>query len=554
MTDVRYHVYEDEVPDGLHMLGQLSSERLTYYLESQRDPIIGTQTKRCQFIQRDWGWEMSSRLPMKVDIQSSSNGLDIEWDQISESQAQSDALWRLSIGYFPTLLETSNDFSLMERLLESIWSYLNSNMWGDRSAWMTSLDHALAIRIRSMLTLKCLYDLEGKSFPAAAKLILINDIENILEDEVQFFPTNNHGAMVAVSLIHAAAVIPELDQFILEKRRLQLIPFAAGHLENILGSMFDEYGIAGENSPEYQKYWISLVTPVAKIISDWNLLVGSDSSFDVERLLESAKRSLLLFADENKRLLPIGDSHVRSVTSQPPAESNLISTKQGFAFWKHKGTFLTFNCGYSNQSHKHCDDSSITLTYAGKNLILDSGYYSHDWNDPKVIYTKSQNAHSGVFLKKLDQLHPGRLYWPGQERIQSSLSRQESFAFGVAGEVNIDDSFCIQRSVIARSDTHIELVDSLRGDFDEYGEAVSRFILPFGARISVANDSVEVLFEGVRMHLVFTGLDQSRQVTLDCGVTEPHYSGWVSPEFGELVPANCLEVSLPYNRQVVTNP
>lgn len=554
MVTASYRMFADEVPAGLSNLARLSWDRLTYYLGSQRDPIIGSQTGRCEFIRRDWGWEMNTILPMKVDFPLEAEHLSIEWDTIPETQSQSDALWRLSIGYLPTLLETSEDYALISKVLESFWNYLGSDIWEKRSGWMTSLDHVLAIRIRSIVTLKCLYDLANVPLPEAAKLILINDIENILKQPDQFFQVNNHGAMVAISLIHAAAVIPELDQvFPVRQDRLQLIPLGLRRLEEILTVMFDEYGIAGENSPEYQKYWISLITPLANLMSDWRLRVGTEGDFDVQRLLESAKEALLLFADENKQLLPIGDSHSRSVDSRPSSEVNLLSSKQGFAFWKHNRTFLTFNCGYSNQAHKHCDDSSITLTYAGKNLILDSGYFSHDWNDPRVIYTKSQNAHSGVFLKKLDHLHPGNLYWPGQERIRANLSRKESFAFGVEGEVQIDESFTIQRSIVARDDSHIELIDFVQGDFDENGEAVSRFILPFGARIVVADNTVEVLFEGTKMQLFFSGLDQFQRISVDCGVTKPNYSGWVSPKPGELAPAHCLEVGLPYNQPVKTN-
>lgn len=523
--------------------------REEYYLSHQRDPIIGTQTKRCTFTEEHDKWSMSSSLPIKIDIPKKAANY-INWPGVSENQDQGHTLWKYSIGYLPTFLEISNDLRIVDEILDSLWEYTQSDDWSDRAKWMTSLDHALAIRIRAITTLQAQYSSLGQPLPHSAWKVLLNDISNIMDSGDHYFPLNNHGAMVAISLLHAGSIFPQIDKMLTIDLKKSILQVGWEQLNRIIDSIFDEYGIAGENSPEYQRYWISLLTPISSLLETWRVEEEA-SSFTQEKLLtfkpllEKATRALTAFTTDEGRLIAIGDTHPRLLKSSTYASEALVSVKQGFGIYREGPTHLTFNCGNTNYAHKHCDDSSITLTRHGERLILDSGYYSHDWKDPKAIFTKSQNAHSGVFLRKLDSLHPGQLYWPNKERVVGKLTSDSIDHFNARGTVSIDNQFLIEREVSVPRPDVIRITDYIEGNYQEGGEAVRRFIFPLGAEIDLQHERLIITGEKSKLQLIFGSPWNLQNVSIRAGSVNPYY-GWISEEIEELSPAYCVDVPLPY--------
>lgn len=545
-----YEIHFTTVPPHLSDSNLLPLELIDKYLHNQRDPMIGSQTKRVQYKREQWGWRMISTLPLQINVPENREDKTIDWSNVTEEQSQSNALWKYSIGYLPTLLESTNNLELVSSVLDSFWQYTQKKEWIKRAGWMTSLDHALAVRIRAITTLKCLYDKHEVSLPESAFLILINDVANILKNPTVYFPLNNHGAMVCVSLMHASGIFPGIDKFFREFEMGSVIDVTGRHFRQILTDIFDEFGVASENSPEYQRYWIALLRPVREFIDTWKVEIDT---LDLGTLIEKAEFGLSLFIDNSQKLLPIGDSSPSMIKAKGCGPANFVSEKSGFAVYREEGTIFTFNCGSTNYAHKHCDDSSITLSYGTENLILDAGYFSHDWKDDRAIFAKSQNAHSGLFLSEYDDLHPGQMYWPGAERISASMSRITSSSFCVEGEVDIDRKFLLRRKVEAHGPNRFTLEDSVHGQFDADQEAVIRFILPIGSTVQTSGFSVIVRYKNVEMELIFSGLNSAPQQRVTTAGDHTSYKGWVADRPGTLSPAVCLEVPIPLHTRIFTS-
>lgn len=523
-----------------------ASEAAQWYLQHQRDPIIGTQTGRCTFYKEDSTWKMKSSLPLQMDFPADSSQLDLAWDELADSQAQGNALWKYSIGFLPTLLEQSTNFELVNAVIDSLWAYTESEEWQSRSKWMTSLDHCIAVRLRAICTLYFQYTEADQTIPTSLVSLLANDVLNMTRHDDQYFPVNNHGAMAAISLLHACGVFPSTISLISKSDEKSPLEIALSQFNRIIGAIFDEHGVASENSPEYQRYWVSLVKPVADIFKNLSALAASQQTeLDFESLqtiIGDAESALQMFTDTSGRLIPIGDTHPRKHSSTPPENKTLITETHGFAIYRSPGMVFTLNSGSVNYAHKHCDDSSITLAFGDEGLILDSGYYSHDWSDPSTIYTKSQTAHSGLFLTALDNIHPGKLYWPGKERIQASLSTVSTEPFHVISNVSIDNKVLLRREVKIGSRQQIDIFDSVSGDISEYGAVVRRFILPLDSQLRIGRGFVGIRKNNVTMDLFFDSISDLDSINVTTAQETPHLKGWISPELKTLTAAHCLEI------------
>lgn len=522
------------------------------YLKSHRDPVIGTQTKRVTFSETSNGWEMSSSLPIKIDFPKGSDRPLIDWSELSESEPQGNALWKYSVGYLPTLVEATGDFGQVQHVIDELWEFTNSSDWPLVSAWMTSLDHCLATRIRALCTLHVLWQNEGLETPASLRLILINDVANLVSNGESYFPINNHGAMAAISLLHSAALFPWLDQNLQEAGLPSAKITGWNNLSNVIDKMFDEHGIASENSPEYQRFWISLLEPVAEFVTLFPSAFESNSedSIDVSEMqsaVSKAREALTYFVDGEGRMLAIGDSHPRRLSNVTPSVVSQVFEASGFTVFKDKGTTFTMNCGSTNYAHKHCDDTSITLDRDGTNLILDAGYFSHDWNDEKAIYTKSQSAHSGFFMTGLDDLHPGKVHFPGRERVRSSTSHIPAPSLGAEGTSTIDEKVTLSRKALIHSDRSIDIVDFATGDFTDLGYPVSRFIFPAQSEIDIDGTTLRVKVDQQILEITAQDLQPGEFFKIYNGQSVPVLRGWISPELNTLVPAYCVDLN--YARQ-----
>lgn len=541
-----YQIRADVVEPGETTVASFLHEIAEWYLSSQQDPMIGAQTGTCTFSNMDGIWIMSSTFPISIDFPEKPELLKLDWDSVSDIEPQTNALWKYSIGYLPVLLELSGNFELVGKILETLWDYTNSDDWRARAKWMTSLDHCIAVRIRALCTLHVKYAFEGVRTPNSLLRLLTNDVLNLLEDREYYFPVNNHGAMAAISLVHFCGVFPTLAKQLSDQIGHNVLQFSLTQLTRIINSIFDEFGIPNENSPEYHHFWVILLHPFSTLFDVLPPLSGqSISDFDITKLLsllDKAVSSLQMFKDTSGKLIPIGDTRPLLLADTGTAQGTLITEENGFAIYRGEDMVLTVNSGSVNYAHKHCDDSSITLSIGGENLILDAGYYSHDWNDPKAIYAKSQSAHSGLFLTELDNLHPGKLYWPGAQRVKASLTRLSTEKFHVRSSVTIDDCVNLEREVLMSKPNQIDISDSVDGKFSEYGSIVRRFLVPLDAQTKFEKGYLEFVKGNILLEFYYP--EQVAPVSLLTCQTAPNLKGWVATNANELTPAKCIEIPI----------
>ncbi|WP_083640668.1 heparinase II/III domain-containing protein [Corynebacterium stationis] len=530
-----------ELPDAKYL-----PEVFEWYLSEQQDPMIGAKTGTCTFSMSEGTWRMNSTFPISMDFPTDTSLVDFDWNSVTESEAQTNALWKYSIGYLPALLEQSEDFELITFVLESLWDFTQTDEWTTRAKWMTSLDHCLAVRIRALCALYVEYTVNSQPYPDSLINLLANDVLNLLGNEKFYFPVNNHGAMAAIALVHVCGIFPEFTKWIEKKVELDVLQFALSQLNGIIVNIFDEFGIPNENSPAYHRFWVVLLAPVSTLFEVLPPLYNSSKSdLDIDvlsSLLNKVTHSLRMFSDTSGKLIPIGDTHPSYLEDSSFPEETLITEKNGFAIYKSNKLVLTVNGGSVNYAHKHCDDSSITLSFEGQNLILDAGYYSHDWNDPKAIHTKSQSAHSGLFLTALDNLHPGKLYWPGRERIRASLAQVSTDIFHVRTTVCIDQCVKLEREVLLQSSNQIEINDSIYGNYSEFGSVVRRFLLPLDAQVRIERGYAELITDDIRLEFFYT--EPAELVSLSSAQTVPELKGWVAGTANNLSPAKCLEIPI----------
>ena len=514
-------------------IADLTQAQLRHYLDLQFDPVAGVQAKRFSLATTTGGWSLTSAVGLTMGIAADGS---IAW-ALDESRSQGEALWKHSLGYLPLLLEKTQDPGLLDRVLASFWEYMSSPEWAGDLEWATSKDHALAMRIRAICSLACRYRIQGWRFPDAAVNILHQDLGTVVAEPDSYITTNNHGAMVSIALIHAAQIFTSLDDSIAE--------LGWESLRDILGDIFDEQGVAGENSPEYQSVWISLLKPLARMSRDWPISTAP-AGFSLTEVVSRAEAALGHFTDHTGRFLPIGDAR-RHKSPVPPARNALLVTEeQGFACYTEGDTLLTFNCGHRNYAHKHCDDTSITLSYGGRPLIIDSGYFGHDWRDERVVYTKSQAAHSGLFLEEFDDLHPGKLLFPGREILRGRLER-EGTTNAFLGTVAVNDGRFLKRRLEIIGPHRFLIEDLIIAPPDSYSVGVRRFMLPKDSQISVHGHQLSISIGDVLLRLVLESGTLSGPVRTLSGVSSPAMRGWNSPGAEKLEPCQCVELPIDAN-------
>lgn len=464
---------------------------------------------------------------------------DLDWS-LAEGHPQGEALWKYSLAYLPLILESSDDYRTVDHVISSLAQHMETDEWISASSWMTSLAHCMAMRIRALCIVACRYQRDRQAFPRAGLRILKQDIDRVTTDPSRFFTANNHGAMIAISLIHATQVFSGISSRIGDE--------AWKALKDIVDETFDDNGIPCENSPNYHAYWISLLEPFAEMSSVWPLR-SSPYWFDLSDVVSAARSALTHFTDHTGAYVPIGDSHATPSLVTPSRESLLVSEHSGFVCYSYGDTLFTFNCGYTNYAHKHCDDTSITLAYRGVPLIVDAGYFGHDWRDPRVIYTKSQAAHSGLFLEDFDDLHPGKLIFPGREVLASSLT-EEMGSLSFTGHVQATDGRWLRRRVSILDELNFEISDHIHSPEGAGNTGVQRFTFAPGAELTMTHGTIAVHHHGITLRLLYDDASLRDRPRLFMGADAPRIRGWTSPTPGVLVPTQCLELPILANSEV----
>lgn len=443
-------------------------------------------------------------------------------------QRQSTLLWVHSLGHLPQLLSVTQNSTTVTALLESYSTFVDSDVWADLSSQMTSLDHAVAMRIRSVCMLAAQFTIMGRPLPKAVESILRHDLS--WAGDVGNYVQNNHGMMLAAAVLHVRYMFPAI---VSQEEEL----LAEAQLQKIVLNAFDSQWICRENTASYQAFYINFCKEVLKFAN----AAGRSTRFasTLSDMIELAANTLRTLILPNGDYPAMGDSG-SSPSGYVSTDGVLLTEDSGLFVDKHDGIYRTFKCGYSSHVHKHADDTSLTLSIDADELILDGGLHSYDWKNPFTRAVKSQRGHSGVFFPKFDDLYPGTLYNPSDSRVASTLKRLGATpaVAELSGESLIDGSHFVRRTATF-GEGSIAVQDCYSTHDGSNDLAVQRFLLPANAEMTMTQGEIRIDTSKSWMTIQF---DPLREASIRTGTTEPIPYGWISRSWGQKTP--CVSVDI----------
>lgn len=425
-----------------------------------------------------------------------------KWDEAADVDAASTILWWRSLRYLPSL-GRGGVIAWID--IESILNAFNEWMarrGEDRISLVSgSLDHQIALRLRAMCTLRSLLADSSLSVQTASRLekaIALRVREDLeIVEEFDLFAPNNHGIMLAIGVLHATAVFPDVVA-------ADVAGVWVRKLDSALSEIVDEQGLVPENTVSYQIFYVTLLEQILDF-GRWADVAGLYGGHIHELYLRarSAVERLLL---PNGAVPPLGDSAGGMQNTYSAREGVLWSPSNGIYVSSDGVDYLLVKAGYRGVIHKQMDDGSFIGWWNGIFLVNDGGLVSYDRGDPEALALRGQRGHSGVFLRRFDGMDASAVvsYSKNLSRIGGQLC-SHSFGLGgprVVARVSYDGVDCFERTVCRPAGGHITVADRYLGSEPE--AVVIRFVLDPRAKLESATATcVSFVVEGCRVKYTF---------------------------------------------------
>ncbi len=472
-------------------------------------------------------------LPNRVRTHISSDAADLS--HMDAQEFQTTMLWKHSLAALP-VMASSQLFDGVEAVLSAYADFLSSEAWGVLSAQMASLDHCVAMRIRTMCTLRAMYASLERALPEALSVVLLHDLA--WASAKDNYALNNHGLMLGLATMHAAEVFPAIapaETTTVGAEMFQVI---------ILGAFGDDW-ICIENTPEYHAFYITLCTKALDFLGSSGM-AGSEIAAQLTTIIERATDALAQCVLPDGKFPALGDSGTLVPSSVVSVDGTLVSTHTGLYISKRDESFVSFKCGSATYVHKHMDDTSLTLVVDGEELLLDGGLHNYDWHDPITRAVKSQRGHSGAFFPEFDHLYPSTMYRPEKLRVDSKLQflGTSGDATVLAGRSTIDETHRVAR-LVTHAPGEITVVDRFWLADGTAAEAppVQRFLVPADFVVSVIRPGV-TRYAGARAWLEIE-VDPSREVIEHVATDGDLPRGWFSRAWSQSIACRSIDIVAP---------
>lgn len=469
-----------------------------------------------------WGWELdtvSTECPAVTNSINATHPIPDtadQWMKVFESAKNaSELLWQVSINYMVPLHKHDAAYALSA--LESFYDQFWQSRFDLRQQLGSSWDHCSSLRMKSLVALMGSSDSRMETL---ANNQLIKELE--AENYWASIAPNNHGLMLVDALIGTTLVSPAGDGMILR---------AEAELERILDYVFGEDGFCNENSPAYHYLYIRLLRDLTQKYGRYEQCRSLVDK--AEAKLRIIEQSISKIVRRDGMIPPLGDSNP-SASEFRSSDGTFFSDRVGLWIYKHGDLFMTFKCGFESLTHKHADDTSVTLNFRGEELITDAGSSSYDYSDGRVLGLRTQKGHSGIFFEKFDDMHPSKLYSKGYQCRSALISATTE---SVRGGYLISGHYAAHR--------HVTVVSGMRIAVEDYAASIHRaayavrFIIPQGIRVETDKRGFWLRGDKVRARITFS---ERVDVTMVSGEDGPPFKGWLSEKANEVVPAHCVEV------------
>lgn len=468
-----------------------------------------------EFKELSEGWEIT--LPNSAKLLTSELVKPAIWAEVPAKDANTTTLWRNSLAYLPRILQMQSgtrEVLLAEKIVNSFLDWNEATAADDIGKLKSgSQDHQSALRIRTLLwILSFLFRQEREEeFNRFLTLyVRLISVENRLLDELSLFQPNNHGIMLGIAHLHAETLLPGL-----------VSEGANAHewvkrLYSTLGEIIDEDGIASENTPIYQVFYVMLLEDVVSFVKWAGKFSGQPRMFEL--LLRAAQIGVRKQLLPNGAVPPLGDSPGGMQYRFKPMLGSLWSPNNGLAVISRDEEYLSFVAGFRSVIHKQLDDLSIAWWRDGDFIFRDAGLLSYDQNDPIAVAMRGPQGHSLPTYSQFDTWTTKNSisYGRNSSRLTGRLKSKETIGenSSMVAEMLIDGKPIIIRQVHQLPNQSLNVTDTFLSK--GYGSPMIRFLLDPSIMINRdSEDRIVLSREGLKVQATFSPSEDGSEMNID---------------------------------------
>jgi hypothetical protein len=459
----------------------------------------------------------------------------VQWDKKFATQANSSVMWLFSLAPIGRLLSTFQQRNDDEALLiavvaiESFLDYSNKPDYQSSIGGIPSADHSAATRVRVLI--KFIQIMRGRSDVNEAFLVRVCACLKYWSDwlaDPKHYKKNNHGLMGSIALLHSAV------QFGTAPYASAYLEVATNRIMELGKSSFDRDGLCNENTIGYHNFNVHCYRGLLEFAKHYGL---SETLVNfLEDLILRATKALEFCVWQDGSIPPIGDSPVYQLKIASRNEPRCFY-ESGFAVVKNDDLYLSILCGAPTEIHKQVDDSSITLRFMNRDILIDGGSYLYDRTNPHRRCVESSLGHSGLFLKEFDGLLRSeflRKFGPVSGKIERFEESNDGVRIKCVYSVSNGRAVFVRNIFVCWPD-EVAIVDSVElSEVAGSSETVQRFL--FGPTLDVRFDE--------RDKLILAAAEFSCTLfqLFDCdgvlyrGEDASSVRGWCSYKFKEILP------------------
>jgi hypothetical protein len=354
----------------------------------------------------------------------------------------------------------------------------------------------------------------------------------------QNIANNNHGVFQVHGLGMLSYIIDDKDnmQYTLEKMNI------------LIRNQFYDDGFHSENSDKYHIFVLNMFINIINFT-----LYQKDKV--LVNVIKNAQEVLKFTIFPNKEPLLIGDTDykIRKIDFNISKSTNNIFIKlfkdSGYLFIRSafltnelSSSMLFFQTVFKNNTHRHGDDFNILFYEFGKNILVDAGQYSYDYDTKEREYVISTKAHNCILIDNMDYSMDSAFYYDSTVKeydekdgvfiVKTSLQRKDF-------EVLHD------RLILYKPKEFLVVIDKMKSAIERTYNQIWHFHQDL--EISKENNLFKTeINENNKMKIIPMVYKNDRfvindNVKLIKGQTEPYMQGWRSLKYREMIPNYALE-------------
>jgi Family of unknown function (DUF6270)/Heparinase II/III-like protein len=460
----------------------------------------------------------------------------VQWERKFAQQAKSSVMWLFSLEPIGRLLSTfqqKHDDDALRIAVVALNSFLDySNESNQRSSIgsFPSADHSAATRVKVFI--KFIQVMRERPDVDYALLNRVCECLKYWSDwlsDDKNYEKGNHGLMGSIALLHSAV------QFGVAPHSSLYVDVATNRIIELGKSSFDRDGLCNENTIVYHNFNVHCYRGVLEFCTHYG---GSDTLVNfLEELILRATTALEFCVWQDGSIPSIGDGGVYRLNIASRNEPRCFY-ESGFAVVKNDNLYLSILCGARSEIHKQVDDSSITLRFMNREILVDGGSYIYDRTNRHRRCVESSLGHSGLFLKEFDSLLRSEFlqkYGPVSGKIERFEESDDGVRVKCLYSVS-NGRVVFVRNIFVCWPEEIAIVDSveLREEVASHPETVQRFL--FGPTLDVQFDGRNKLI------LAADEFECTLFQLLDCdgvlyrGEDANPVRGWCSYKYMEILP------------------